>query len=179
MRLASPVETGPPTSVNRFLLPHERTVISVRMHPAALAGPLILAAGGLLAARKLTSRSARPDIAWGTYLAFPLYFLYRAAAWPGTYLVVTGGRLVLVQGLFSRTTAAISLDKVTGLALQRTVVGRLLGYGTLIADGPGRRRAFRKIRYVPYPEQLYLEISSLLWHEDTDGTADPAYGDEE
>ena len=92
---------------------------------------------------------------------------------------MTGGRLVLVQGLFSRTTAAISLDKVTGLALQRTVLGRLLGYSTLIADGPGRRRAFRKIRYVPYPEQLYLEVSSLLWREDMDETAQPTYGDEE
>ena len=161
MRLASPVETGPPTSVNRFLLPHERTVISVRMHPAALAGPLILAAGGLLAARKLTSRSARPDIAWGTYLA------------------VTGQRMVLIRGPLSRTAAAMSLDKVTGLTLQRTVLGRLLGYGTLIADGPGRRRAFRKIRYVPYPEQLYLEVSSLLWREDMDETAQPTYGDEE
>jgi hypothetical protein len=179
MRLASPVEDGPPASVNRYLLPHERTVISVRMHPATVAGPLILAAGGLLAARRLISRSARPDIVWGTYLAFPLYFLYRAAGWPVTYLAVTSDRLVLIHGLLSRTAAAMPLDEMTGLSLQRTVLGRLLGYGTLIADCRGRRQAFRKIRYVPYPEQLYLEISSLLWHEDTDGTADPAYGDEE
>ena len=172
MRLASPVETGPPTSVNRFLLPHERTVISVRMHPAALAGPLILAAGGLLAARKLTSRSARPDVVWGAYLLLPLYFLYQVAAWPGTYLAVTGQRMVLIRGPLSRTAAAMSLDKVTGLTLQRTVLGRLVGYGTLMADCPGRRQAFRKVRYVPYPEQLYIEISALIWREEPDETED-------
>ena len=45
MRLASPVETGRQRSVNWYLLPQERSVITVRMHPATLAGPLILAVG--------------------------------------------------------------------------------------------------------------------------------------
>ena len=172
MRLVSPGGTDAPASVNRYLLPQERSVIAVRMHPATLAWPLTLAAGGLLAARKLTSRSARPDVVWGAYLLLPLYFLYRAAAWPGTYLAVTGQRMVLIRGPLSRTAAAMSLDKVTGLTLQRTVLGRLVGYGTLMADCPGRRQAFRKVRYVPYPEQLYVEISALIWREEPDETED-------
>ena len=59
MRQISPAAIGPPVSVNRYLLPNERSVITVRMHPASLAEPLILVCGGLVAARKLTSRSAR------------------------------------------------------------------------------------------------------------------------
>jgi hypothetical protein len=172
MRLVSPVETGAPTSVDRYLLPYERSVIAVRMHPATLTWPLILAGGGLLAARKLTGRSTRPDVVWGAHLLLPLYLLYRVAAWPVTYLAVTSGRMVLIRGPLSSTAAAVSLDKVTGLTLQRTVLGRLLGYGTLIADCSGRRQAFRKVRYVPYPEQLYLEISGLIWREEPDETAD-------
>lgn len=70
MRLL-PAQSGPPAAVNRYLLPDECSVITVRMHPAALAGPLILAGGGLVAARKLASRSARPDIVWGAYLTSP------------------------------------------------------------------------------------------------------------
>lgn len=163
MRQVSRAEIGPPASVNRYLLPHERSVIAVRMHPAALAGPLILACGGLVAASKLTSRSARPNIIWGAYLLLPLYFLRRLAAWPATYLVVTEKRMVVIGGLASRTAAAISLEKVTGLTLQRTVLGRLLGYGTLIVALHGRRQRVGKVRYLPYPEQLYLEISALLW----------------
>jgi len=172
MRLAGSAETDAPASVNRYLLPQERSVIAVRMHPATLAWPVILAGGGLLAARKLTSRSTRPDVVWGAYLLLPLYFLYQVAAWPGTYLAVTGQRMVLIRGPLSRTAAAMSLDKVTGLTLQRTVLGRLVGYGTLMADCPGRRQAFRKVRYVPYPEQLYIEISGLLWREEPDETED-------
>ena len=61
MRQVSPAHSGLPTSVDRYLLPDERSVITVRMHPAALAGPLVLACGGLVAARKLSGRSPRPE----------------------------------------------------------------------------------------------------------------------
>jgi len=146
------------------------------MHPATLTGHLLMAGAGLLAAMKLTSRSARREIAWGGYLLFPLYFLYQGAAWPATYLVVTNERMMLVRGMLTRTAAAMPLEKVTGLTLQRTVAGRLLGYGTLIVDCPGRRQVFRKVRYVPYPEQLYLEIYSLLGREELDEAEYPADG---
>ncbi len=51
MRQVSPAQSGLPTSVDRYLLPDERFVITVRMHPAVLAGPLVLACGGPVAAR--------------------------------------------------------------------------------------------------------------------------------
>jgi Bacterial PH domain len=178
MRHISPAAIGPPVSVNRYLLPNERSVITVRMHPAALAEPLIMVCGGLVAARKLTSRSARQDLVWGAYLLLPLHFLHRLAAWPVTYLTVTDERMMLIHGSFSRTVAAMPMDKVTGLTLQRTVLGRLLGYGTLTVASPGRRQAFRKVRYVPYPEQLYLEISGLLCPEGMEETVSPEGGGE-
>jgi Bacterial PH domain len=178
MRQVSLVQTELPASVNRLLLPHERSVFSVRMHPAALAGPLILAGGGLAAARNLTSRSARPDIIWGAYLLLPLCFLRRLAAWPVTYLAVTDKRIVVIGGLASRAAAAMPADKVTGLTLRRTALGRLLGYGTLIVTSSGRRQAFRKVRYVPYPDQLYLEIAAVLWPGEPDEAVSPEGGGE-
>ena len=123
MRQVRPAQIGPPTSVDRYLLPDERSVITVRMHPAALAGPVILACGGLVAARKLSGRSPRPGIGWGAYLLVPLYFLRRLAAWPVSYLTITDKRMMLTGGLFIRTAAAMPLKKVTGLTLQRTVPG--------------------------------------------------------
>jgi len=166
MRQVRPEQIGLPRSVDRYLLPDERSVITVRMHPAVLAGPLVLACGALAAARKLAGRSPRPGIVWGACLLAPLYVLRRLAAWPVSYLAVTDRRMVLTGGLLVRTAAAMSVDKVTGLTLQRTVAGRLFGYGTLIVTAASRRQAFRKVRYLPYPEQLYLEISGLLWPEE-------------
>ncbi len=178
MRQVNPAQAGQPASVNRYVLPDERSVITVRMHPAALGGPLVLACGGLVAARKLASRSPRSDIVWAAYLLVPLYFLGRLAAWPGSYLAVTDRRMMLIGGLLRRTAAATPLDQVTGLTLQRTVLGRLLGYGTLIVISPSRRQAFRKVRYLPYPQQLYLEISGLLRPQEQGGTTSQQGGEE-
>jgi len=178
MRGVSPARNGLPASVNRYVLPEEHSVIAVRMHPAALAGPLALACGGLVAARKLASRSPRSAIVWGVYLVVPLYLLRELAAWPLTYLLVTDGRMVLIGGLVRRTAAAAPLDQVTGLTLRRTVLGRLLGYGTLIVTSSSRRQAFRKVRYLPYPEQLYLEISGLLRPDEQGGTSEQGGGGE-
>jgi membrane protein YdbS with pleckstrin-like domain len=178
MRQVSPAQSGLPRSVDRYLLPDERSVITVRMHPAALAGPLVLACAALVAARKLADRSPRPDIVWGGYLLVPLYVLRCLAAWPVSYLTVTDKRMVLTGGLLIRTAAFMPLGKVTGLTLQRTVLGRLLGYGTLIVTAASRRQAFRKVRYLPYPEQLYLEISALLPQEEQGDIISPQTGDE-
>jgi hypothetical protein len=83
------------------------------------------------------------------------------AAWPVTYFVITSDRVLIISGLLTRTVTSISLDEVQGLTFRRTVLGRMLGYGSLDAIS-ARRRPFRMARYLPYPEQLYLEITSLL-----------------
>jgi hypothetical protein len=86
--------------------------------------------------------------------------------------------MMLIHGLPSRTVAAMPMDKVTGLTLQRTVLGRLLGYGTLIVSSDSRHQPFRKVRYLPYPEQLYLEISALLPQEEQGDIISPQAGGE-
>ena len=43
------------------------------------------------------------------------------------------------------------------------IPGRLLGYGSLAAWSGGGRRLWPRVRHLPYPEQLYLEISGLRY----------------
>jgi Bacterial PH domain len=162
MRMASADQFALPASVNRYLLPWERSVITVRMHPAALIGPGLAASGGVAAAWKLARDSDRPDIVWGASLLVLLDCARRMAAWPVTYLVITNERVLIIGGLLTRTVTSVSLDEVQGLTFRRTVLGRLLGYGSLAAIPARRGQAARLARYLPYPEQLYLEITSLL-----------------
>ena len=49
MRLIAPRNAGP-AAVNKYLLPHEHQVITVRKHPAVLIGPIAIALAGLLIA---------------------------------------------------------------------------------------------------------------------------------
>ena len=162
MRQVSPA-AGVPASVNRYLLPHERSCITVRKHPAELAGPLILVSGGLLAAGELTRRSVRPKIVWGAYLPVLLYFLQRVAAWQATYFTVTDMRMILVSGFVVRKVAMMPLAKVTDMSFQRSALGRLLGYGEFIVESAGEEQALRTIDFLQYPEQLYLEVCGLVF----------------
>lgn len=166
MRRVIPAANAP-ASVNRYLLPHERSCITVRIHPAIMARPLILfsglVSGGLVAARKLTNRPVRPEMAGGAYLPVLLYFLYRVAARQATYFAVTDKRMILVSGLVVRKVAMMPLAKVTDMSFQRSAMGRVFGYGEFIVESAGRDQALRSVNFVPYPEQLYLEVCGLLF----------------
>jgi uncharacterized membrane protein YdbT with pleckstrin-like domain len=145
------------------LLPHERSCITVRIHPATLAGPLILVSGGLVAAGELTRRSVRPKIVWGAYLSVLLYFLQRVAARQATYFTVTDNRMILVSGFVVRKVAMMPLTRVTDMSFRRSALGRLLGYGEFIIESAGQEQALRTINFLPYPEQLYLEVCGLVF----------------
>lgn len=162
MRQASPAASVPP-EVSRYLLPHERSCIAVRKHPAELAGPLILVVGGLVAAGELTRRSVRPKVVWGGYLSVLLYSLERVAAWRATYFAVTEARMVLVSGFMVRKVAMMPLARVTDMSFRRSALGRLLGYGEFIVESAGEEQALRSIDFLPYPEQLYLEVCGLVF----------------
>ncbi len=162
MRQVSPVASVP-ASVSRYLLPHERSCITVRIHPATLAGPLILVSGGLVAAGELTRRSVRPKIVWGAYLPVLLYFLQRVAARQATYFTVTDKRMILVSGFVVRKVAMMPLARVTDMSFRRSALGRLLGYGEFIIESAGQEQALRTINFLPYPEQLYLEVCGLVF----------------
>jgi uncharacterized membrane protein YdbT with pleckstrin-like domain len=52
--------------------------------------------------------------------------------WDRTHLSVTGSALVVEHGFLSRRSASISLNG-TVFEVERTLLGRILGYGTVVA----------------------------------------------
>jgi hypothetical protein len=162
MRLVPSSDTVP-NAVNRYLLPHERQVIVVRLHPASMIAPGLALPGVLAAAARLARRAERPDVVWYASGLVAADCVRRLAGWPMTYFVLTNQRLLTIRGTLRRTVTAIPLDKVENLEFQRSVAGRVLGFGTIAPrDGRGRRM-LPAVRYLPYPEQLYLELCSLLY----------------
>lgn len=80
-------------------------------------------------------------IAWwfaaGGALAGLLIALLHAIHLWTTEIVVTTFRFVYKQGLISRSTQEVSLNKIEEITLQQSVWGRLFGYGQLILRGTG------------------------------------------
>ena len=168
MRLEPPTGYTSPASVNRYLLPSERQVITVRQHPAILITPLAAAAGGLLAAIAATEISGHETprlVAWLLVAFLFLRLLLLIGTWLVQFIAVTNERMLFVTGLINRKVESVPRASLINLTLDRSSQGRRLGYGTFTV-GYGAERVV--IDYIPYPEQLYLEINGLLYTDRTD-----------
>lgn len=164
-----------PGSVNKYLLPQERQVITVHLHPASLLGSVGLVIAGLVATLVWGSISKlSPDalliiwLVWGLLL---LHLIWQGFNWLVTYYVVTSFRMLLIKGVLARDVAMVPLARATDLRLRRTTLARILGYGHFILTASGQDQALRNIKFLPYPEQLYLEVCGLIW-PDQDSPAD-------
>ncbi len=118
--------------------PQPARPIEARLHGAALARPL----GRAL----LLSLPATAVVVLGAPRAWPLGVVGAVAlalaalgalravlAWDRTRVLVTRERVVVVHGLLRRRTAAVALSPGGALEVDQGLVGRLLGFGTVIA----------------------------------------------
>ena len=175
MRLAPNTDTVP-ASVNRYLLPHERQVISVHQHPAVLIGPIFWVLLGLAVAGWLSNAVAHGNttfilVIWILWSILLLRLAWKILEWSLTYFVITSQRLLLSQGFLIRRVDMMPLTKVTDMSFNRSAKGQLLGFGEFVVESAGQDQALRHIEYLPYPEQLYLEVCGLIFKE-TDASPD-------
>ncbi|SNT55769.1 PH domain-containing protein [Actinomadura meyerae] len=166
MRLVTPGDSAP-ASVNKYLLPHENQVITVRRHPAVLMVPVGLLLGGLIVAGVLSNTVADAGAViswiWWGWLILLAWFVWRVAEWSVDYFVITNQRMLLTTGLITRKVAMMPLAKVTDMSFKRTIAGRMLGYGEFILESAGQDQALTNVDYLPYPEQLYLEVCEMIF----------------
>ena len=67
--------------------------------------------------------------------------------WERTHVVVTSGGLYVVHGTLRRRSARVALSRVGAVEVEQTLLGRLLGYGTIVAGE-------LEIAYVAQPREL-------------------------
>jgi membrane protein YdbS with pleckstrin-like domain len=185
VRPLSRVATGP-SAVNRYLLPNEQQVITVRRHPAVLIGPSVLTLGGLLLAAVLSTTVLHGSdtgivVVWLAWLVLFVWLVWKAVNWAVDFFVVTSHRILLTAGVFTRKVNMMPLTKVTDMSFQRTFAGRIFGYGEFIVESAGQDQALRNIDHIPYPEQLYLEVCGMLFGSNDDqagATGEPDAADD-
>jgi uncharacterized membrane protein YdbT with pleckstrin-like domain len=66
-----------------------------------------------------------------------------------TELAVTDRRVIFKTGIFRRHTVEMNLSKVETVGVNQSILGRLLGYGTIIVRGTGG--SFEPIPYIGEP----------------------------
>jgi len=164
-----------PAQVNRYLLPHERQVITVHQHPAVLIKPVGFLLGGLILAAWLSLEVAHgnSDVIIGIWAAFGVLLAWtigKIVDWWMNYFVVTSQRMLLAQGILVRKVNMMPLTKVTDMSFKRTGPGRILGYGEFVVESAGQDQALSNVKFLPYPEQLYLEVCGLIFKDKDDGS---------
>ncbi len=133
----------------------ERTCWESRRHGVVLARPLTrafaLGVGGF----------ACFALGWPWMLAGPPLIALGAVGaalsvwrWERTRVLVTTERLVVVHGTLRRRSAVVHLGRIATVEVEQSVVGRLLGYGTLVAGE-------LEIAFVPRPRELGTLVARL------------------
>ena len=109
-------------------------LIEAHRHGVALARPflraLLLALAGaacFLAPWVVVAAVGAALMALAAFIA-----VVAVVRWDRTHLALTGSALVVEHGFLSRRTASISLNG-TVFEVERTLLGRILGYGTVVA----------------------------------------------
>ena len=88
---------------------------------------------------------------------------WQVARWNVERFAVTTARAMLVTGLINRQVSMVPLRKLTDMSLRRSALGMLLDYGEFVIESAGEAQAMRRIRFLPHPDVLYLQLSELLF----------------
>ena len=158
-----------PREIDEYLLPTERRVIRVRQHWAVMINHLTQTALFLIAL--VIGRSFLEDnvvvdnVAFYLGLVAVLRFTVLTILWWIERIVITDKRVMLAQGILVHNVGMMPLSKVTDLTFQRTLGGRMFGYGTMIVESAGQIQALNRIEYMPRPEEIYEALSELVFGE--------------
>jgi uncharacterized membrane protein YdbT with pleckstrin-like domain len=133
----------------------ERVCLEARRHGIVLARPLLRAAA-VAAVGGLAFPVGWPVSGVGAALLLGAAALAVRAVWrwDRTQLVVTTDMLFVVTGTFRRRAAGVRLAKVGAIEVEQSALGRLLGYGTILAGE-------LEIRYVPEPGRVCGLVARL------------------
>jgi len=120
---------------------------------------LLLAVAGVSAALVLGPGPGQWVAAAVTVVA-QVYFLAKLVDWSVTRFFVTDYRLVELGGFLDLRLNEIPKTKLTDIQLRQSLLGKLLGYGTIRVETAGQEQALNRIEYVRLPQVLNRELSS-------------------
>ena len=132
------------------MLPHpdEHVYVDSRRHGVVLVKPLsralalaVLGVTGFALGWPLSLAGA------GLLMVAALFATLAVWRWDRTHVVLTTDRLFIVHGVVRRQAAAVQLARIGAVEVDQSLVGRLLGYGTIVAGD-------LEIPGVPRPREL-------------------------
>lgn len=168
-RRVLPLEDEPTPLVARYLFPTERYRGEWKRHWVYLATPLLIGILATFVLGYLSGFLAGQNVGALTTVAVILWFAvigwvaWRVADWYYDRFILTNKRVMVVNGIVTRSVAMMPLARVTDMKYEQSPMGRTLNYGTFILESAGQEQALREVKYLPNPNELYLRVVEEMY----------------
>jgi hypothetical protein len=154
--------------IDRYLVDGERIVFAVHQHWGRVAEPVGSALAGLVLAGWLDATvapelGALSTVAWWVWFALVARAAWKVVNWRHDWFIATDKRLLLFHGFITRRVPMMPMTKVTDMAYERSVPGRIFGYGRFVLESAGQDQALHKVTFVPDPDHHYRVICSEIF----------------
>jgi PH (Pleckstrin Homology) domain-containing protein len=153
--------------LDRYLLPTETPEVLVRRHWASVARAaaifMAVEAAGLFTITRLSGSQFLAIVGVSLVIGGLLYFAWALGDWYVERFVITDRRVLLINGLLTKRVAIMPLSKVTDLTYERSIPGRILGYGVFVMESAGQKQGLDRVDFLPTPDVLYQQVSTLLF----------------
>jgi len=103
------------------------------------------------------------DIAILVWLALLVRLVWKLFEWHQELFLATDRRVILLHGIVTRKVDMMPMAKVTDMRYDRSVAGRILGYGVFVLESAGQDQALSVVNYIPEPDKHYRQISAILF----------------
>lgn len=134
----------------------ERVCLDVRRHGIVLVRPLVRALVLALLGLAAFLGGWPVSVAGATLLVVAAVVATAAVwRWDRTHVVLTTEKLFVVHGVVRRSAAAVHLGKVGTVEIEQSLLGRILGFGTVVAGD-------LEIRCVGRPRELGGLVQRLV-----------------
>ena len=156
--------------LERYLVDGETVIVNVRFHWFHLSREILLVVAATLFAFwvdvKVPTGSGGKyvhDLSLILFWAAVLWLAWTVLNWRHEWFVATDKRFLLFYGFVRRKVAMMPLLKVTDMTYDRSLLGRVLGYGSFVLESAGQDQALSNIDHVPDADTHYRAICTQLF----------------
>lgn len=156
--------------LEKYLVDGETVIVAVRLHWFHLAREILVAVAATIVAFwvdiKISMSPGGQLLHNGSLLlwwAAAGWLVWRILNWRRDWFVATDKRFLLFYGFIRRRVAMMPLLKVTDMTYDRSLLGRIVGYGTFVLESAGQDQALSRIDHVPDADTHYRAICTQLF----------------
>jgi membrane protein YdbS with pleckstrin-like domain len=120
-------------------------------------------ASGMLTKWESESRDTALTVTVVAWLLILGFVGWKILDWYMDRFILTNKRIMLIQGVITRSVAMMPLGRVTDMKYSQTPMGRMLNYGEFIIESAGQDQALRNVPHLPNPNELYLQMCEEMY----------------